>query len=423
MNDENEKIDRKQYLKEKKELKMLERFQYDDKEKSLRESTRKIIYQENFYTGLIKGIPPKIENEKNPSRLNGKKRGRKPKKQVSYNGDEHNKKNEIKSNGKEKKISSKQSKNDLGNFFKDTKFDHINSQTSQEESYEIGAEESKFNGNNKFEFDKNISDVNYDNLDNEENKKENSQISNCDNEISNQTDSYSYVNNKGIRSLDMSHTSILKNQIKLKIKNSENNLHNNLADCSQDNEETKKIKNGLEEGYKLELEKYGATIDKNNEHANYSNLTSVTYINCDLRFFNYDLITSRIGFFDVIMMDPPWRIKGGQRNDSSFMFSNSKFNLEYNTLSNNEIISIPVEKLSKKGFCFLWVLNSLMNVGYECLNKWGYDVVDQITWVKTRNEKLYISQGYYFLHSSETCLIGYKCPPNERVEYKSKVKY
>jgi mRNA (2'-O-methyladenosine-N6-)-methyltransferase len=151
-------------------------------------------------------------------------------------------------------------------------------------------------------------------------------------------------------------------------------------------------------------------------------MPSKTYINCDLRFFNYELITSRIGFFDVIMLDPPWRIKGGQRNDSSFMFSNSKFNLEYNTMSNNEIISIPVEKLSKKGFCFLWVLNSLMNVGYECLNKWGYDVVDQITWVKTRNEKLYISQGYYFLHSSETCLVGYKCPPNERVEYKSKVK-
>lgn len=63
-----------------------------------------------------------------------------------------------------------------------------------------------------------------------------------------------------------------------------------------------------------------------------------------------------------------------------------------------------------------------MNTGYECLNKWGYDVVDQITWVKIRNEKLYISQGYYFLHSSETCLVGYKCPPNERVEYKSKVK-
>ena len=48
-------------------------------------------------------------------------------------------------------------------------------------------------------------------------------------------------------------------------------------------------------------------------------------------------------------MDPPWRIKGGQQNDSSFMFSNSKFNLEYDTMPNQEIKNLKVEKLSNKG--------------------------------------------------------------------------
>jgi len=147
-----------------------------------------------------------------------------------------------------------------------------------------------------------------------------------------------------------------------------------------------------------------------------NHLGSNTYINCDVRYFNFDYLVNRIGQFDVIMLDPPWRIKGAQKNDSGFMFSNSKFNLEYNTMSNNEILSMPLEKLSKKGFCFLWVLNSILNVGYECLNKWGYEVVDQITWVKTRNQKICITQGYYFLHSSELCLVGYKCQPNEHVE-------
>ena len=51
----------------------------------------------------------------------------------------------------------------------------------------------------------------------------------------------------------------------------------------------------------------------------------------------------------VILMDPPWRIKGGQQNDSSFMFSNSKFNLEYDTMPNQEIMNLKVEKLSDKG--------------------------------------------------------------------------
>lgn len=36
-----------------------------------------------------------------------------------------------------------------------------------------------------------------------------------------------------------------------------------------------------------------------------------TYINCDIRYLNLDFLTQRLGYFDVILMDPPWRIKGG----------------------------------------------------------------------------------------------------------------
>lgn len=46
-----------------------------------------------------------------------------------------------------------------------------------------------------------------------------------------------------------------------------------------------------------------------------------TYINCDLRYFN---LTS-LGSFDVVMIDPPWRLLGGQRQgEEANMFSNSK---------------------------------------------------------------------------------------------------
>ena len=103
------------------------------------------------------------------------------------------------------------------------------------------------------------------------------------------------------------------------------------------------LKGNVEKHYPLEVELY------KNQTKNHEAASLKTFINCDLRFFNFDLLTKRVGYFDVIMSDPPWRIKGGQRNDSSFMFSNSKFNLEYNTLSNNEILSIPVENLSQKG--------------------------------------------------------------------------
>jgi hypothetical protein len=44
-----------------------------------------------------------------------------------------------------------------------------------------------------------------------------------------------------------------------------------------------------------------------------------------------------------------------------------KFSLEYNILSNAEIMNIPVGELSKKGFCFLRVLNCQMEFGQKCL--------------------------------------------------------
>lgn len=66
-------------------------------------------------------------------------------------------------------------------------------------------------------------------------------------------------------------------------------------------------------------------------------LGSKSFINCDVRFFNWNFFAENVGSFDVVLIDPPWRIKGAQQNDSQFMFSNCKFSLEYNTMSNGDI--------------------------------------------------------------------------------------
>jgi len=58
----------------------------------------------------------------------------------------------------------------------------------------------------------------------------------------------------------------------------------------------------------------------NSEH-----LPVKTFINCDLRYFNLKFLTDRLGSFDVVMLDPPWRLKGGEKNDTPYMFSNSIF--------------------------------------------------------------------------------------------------
>lgn len=159
----------------------------------------------------------------------------------------------------------------------------------------------------------------------------------------------------------------------------------------------------------------------NYKHIKKPLLKSYTFINCDVNYFNFKYLVSRTGPFDVIMMDPPWRIKGGQKNDSQFMFANNRFCLEYDTMSNDQIALLDIGVLSKKGFMFLWILGNQINMACEMLNRWGYDLVDLIIWVKTKRGKVYLSHGYYLMHSYEICLVGYKCPPGQHVEYFSKV--
>jgi len=103
------------------------------------------------------------------------------------------------------------------------------------------------------------------------------------------------------------------------------------------------------------------------------------------------------------------------------MFGNSKFCLNYNTMSNNEIRALPIETLSDKGFLFLWILGNQIIEATEMMAKWGYELIDLIVWVKLKDSKVYLSHGYYFMHSYEICLVGYKCPPGQVVEYISKV--
>lgn len=136
-------------------------------------------------------------------------------------------------------------------------------------------------------------------------------------------------------------------------------------------------------------------------------LNTTSYISCDLRYIDPEEISSKFGYFDIIVVDPPW-----QSTEN-----------EPNSLTNQEILNIPLEKLSRGGFCFLWILNHNTNAGYECLNKWGYDIVDRLVWVKTLNDekKVEIATGRFFMRSSVICLIGYKSLPNDRVEFRSKI--
>jgi mRNA (2'-O-methyladenosine-N6-)-methyltransferase len=54
--------------------------------------------------------------------------------------------------------------------------------------------------------------------------------------------------------------------------------------------------------------------------------------------------------FDVIMMDPPWRLSTSQPSRGVA--------IQYSSLGDEAIEQIPVPLLQKEGFLFIWVINA-----------------------------------------------------------------
>jgi len=105
--------------------------------------------------------------------------------------------------------------------------------------------------------------------------------------------------------------------------------------------------------------------------------------------------------FDVITCDPPWQLSSANPTRGVA--------IAYETLNDRQILNIPFGRLQKNGFLFIWVINAKYKFALEMMEEWGYEMVDEITWVKqTVNGKIAKGHGYYLQHAKETCLIGKK---------------
>ena len=106
-----------------------------------------------------------------------------------------------------------------------------------------------------------------------------------------------------------------------------------------------------------------------------------------------------LGKFDAVMADPPWDIH---------------MNLPYGTMKDKEMINLRVDLLQDHGVIFLWVTGRAMELARECLDKWGYQRIDEIVWIKTNQiQRLIITgkTGHWLNHSKEHCLVGLKGNP------------
>jgi len=118
--------------------------------------------------------------------------------------------------------------------------------------------------------------------------------------------------------------------------------------------------------------------------------------------------------FDIIMMDPPWKFTTANPTRGVC--------ISYSCLTDDEILSLPIEELQTDGFLFIWVINSKLQLSMKMFDKWGYKVVDSVDWVKmTVNNLIASGHGYYLQHAFETCLVGLKgkTPPGFDVDHKA----
>jgi hypothetical protein len=80
-------------------------------------------------------------------------------------------------------------------------------------------------------------------------------------------------------------------------------------------------------------------------------------------------------------------------------------------MTDDEMKSLKLSKLQDQGLLFLWVTSRAMDVGRECMIIWGYELIQELVWVKTNQLQRIIRTGrtgHWLNHSKEHCLIGRK---------------
>lgn len=117
------------------------------------------------------------------------------------------------------------------------------------------------------------------------------------------------------------------------------------------------------------------------------------WINCDLMKIDFEVFGNDFG---VVIADPSWTIH---------------MNLSYSSLKDDELLSLRMDKLQRDGIFLLWVTGRTIETGRDFLTKWGYNVINQITWIKTSQLIRTISTGrtgHWLNHSKEHLLVAVK---------------
>lgn len=132
-------------------------------------------------------------------------------------------------------------------------------------------------------------------------------------------------------------------------------------------------------------------------------------INADVKDFDFCRLaefhrqmTGRL--FDVVMMDPPWKLSSSDPTRG--------VTIAFDTMTDTEISSMNIGCLQDNGYLFIWTINSKFKDCFKLMDTWGYEYCDEICWIKeSLKGKLVKGNGFYLQHAKESCLIGKKGNP------------
>jgi len=104
--------------------------------------------------------------------------------------------------------------------------------------------------------------------------------------------------------------------------------------------------------------------------------------------------------YKLIVVDPPWPVKKIIRR----VRPNQKANLDYDTMSINQIKSLPIDSIAKSNsVCFLWTIQKYLPISFGILEGWGFRYQRTLTWDKKNGLCLF---GFH--HRTEFILFGYR---------------
>lgn len=107
-----------------------------------------------------------------------------------------------------------------------------------------------------------------------------------------------------------------------------------------------------------------------------------------------------MGVYSLIYADPAWRMKE----------PSAEYGTPYGTMSDEEIINLPVKKIVDKNCALLmWVISSKLDVAMQVCKTWGFEYKTiAFTWIKTSRKTGMPNcrLASYTLGATEICILA-----------------